>query len=194
MVQYFLRVMKKQQKSKFIVLFISFIMISSVFAVIFYGFQTNTSSLRYNNINFANENGVWHATIEGKRMTFDFHPLEVESIPLEEEALSLLQSPQIDFTYDVDNLYKTAIAEVEFALERSVPETFFTIGFTTVNVFNKPIFTCDTATETVPVIYAMTGNETKIYAEGNCIILEGNNEDGFRRLKDRLVYSLLDVI
>ena len=65
---------------------------------------------------------------------------------------------------------------------------------TEVNEFTLPVITCDDATSSVPVLYFVESNETKIYSENGCIIAEAKFETDLLRIKDRLLYERLGII
>ena len=68
------------------------------------------------------------------------------------------------------------------------------MGFTTENEYNIPVITCADATPTVPVLYFQRTNETKVYREGSCIILEAATDFDLLRLKDRILYGIFGVM
>lgn len=56
-----------------------------------------------------------------------------------------------------------------------------------------PIKTCDDATQEVGVIELRYG-EPKIYSDGECVIIQGNNREEFINVNDLLSYVLLGVV
>ena len=56
-----------------------------------------------------------------------------------------------------------------------------------------PIKTCNDATDSIGVILMRYG-DPKIYSEGNCVILQGNSTEEFKRINDLLSYILVGVI
>ena len=56
-----------------------------------------------------------------------------------------------------------------------------------------PVKTCDDTTESIGVILMKYGDPI-IYSEGECVILQGNNTEEFKRINDLLSYILLGVI
>lgn len=55
------------------------------------------------------------------------------------------------------------------------------------------IINCEDSSEKIGVIVLKTG-EPKIYKDKDCIIIQGNDNDQFRKLTDLLSYILLEVI
>lgn len=56
-----------------------------------------------------------------------------------------------------------------------------------------PIIACDDATKEIGVIELRYG-EPKIYSEGDCVIIQGQNREDFINMNDLLSYILLGVI
>jgi len=56
-----------------------------------------------------------------------------------------------------------------------------------------PIKTCEDATDEIGVIELKYG-EPRIYSEGDCVIVQGNNREEFINMNDLLSYILLGVI
>ena len=182
---------------KFMVYFIAFIMISSAFAVIFYGFADQTTSLKYEGITFTKSNIGWDSKIDGKRYSFYYHPSEVEFINVSDRVLEKIASYQLDMTSDSESEFKDTIALVEYDLStllNSNYNVFSRTGFINENEFYLPIFNCSMATEDIPVIYFTFSNATSVSLKDNCIVVEARNDPDFLRIKDRLVYGLLSVI
>ena len=67
-------------------------------------------------------------------------------------------------------------------------------GFTTNNSFSLPVITCRDSTLMVPVIYFRNGNTTNIHLEDDCIIAEAGSDADFIKVKDRLIYGMLEVM
>ncbi|MBT4174868.1 hypothetical protein HOE07_04285 [archaeon] len=57
-----------------------------------------------------------------------------------------------------------------------------------------PIVTCDMANDEYSVIYLGVADETAVYVDGYCIIVEGADEDDLIRAADRLSLHLLGIM
>ncbi len=57
-----------------------------------------------------------------------------------------------------------------------------------------PVITCDDANDAYTVIYLRLAEETAVYAEDYCIIVEGFDEDELIRAADRLVLQMLGIM
>lgn len=187
----------KFDTKKFIVYFIAFIMITSVFGIVFSGYRQQSASLEYNNIKFVGENNKWSANINNKKLFFDYHPEEVEFINVSSEITALLKNTyEIDVTSDANSTFKDTIALAEYSMSGFLNDLniYLRIGFTTDNEYDLPIIQCSNATGLIPVIYFKKSNRTLISLENNCVIAEARDDSGFIRIKDRLLYAVLDII
>tara|TARA_Y100000310_G_C20683607_1_gene817600 strand:+ start:1070 stop:1678 length:609 start_codon:yes stop_codon:yes gene_type:complete len=57
-----------------------------------------------------------------------------------------------------------------------------------------PVITCDMANSDYSVIYLVLGDETAVYSDNYCIVVEGTDEDELIRAADRLVLHLLQIM
>ena len=192
--------MRKQDKSdrtkKFMVYFIGFIMISSVFGVIFFGFSNGGASIKYNEFKFFNRGNFWSTTIDGREAMFTYLPSDLEPIPAEYNAISNLKNKiQIDVTSDFNDTFAEGIALAQYQMGITLGNfnVFARPGFTTAEQ-NFPVITCNSSTQFVPVIYFKSSNVTRISMENKCIIAESATQADAIRLKDRLVYGILGII
>ena len=190
---------KKEKKRWGLILFIVFIMIGTSFSFIFFGFAPVSDKVKHNKYTFTyvpNQN-IWIAKINEKEAAFSFLPTDVESVFLFDDSIKRLQNKfEIDVTYDLNSTYKEAIAlaQHQMGLTLATYNIFVRKGFTTNNTFNLPVITCNDATSNVPVIYFRYGNATNIHTENNCIIAEASTNADFIKVKDRLLYGILEVI
>ena len=188
---------RADKTKKFMVYFIGFIMISSVFGIIFYGFSSGGASAEYNGFKFFNRGDFWSANIDGREAMFTYFPSEIEGIPADDNAVSRLKNTlQIDITSDINGTFAEgiALAEYQMGITLSNFDVFTRNGFTNQTKYNAPVITCNNATNFVPVVYFTKGNATRIYMQGNCVIAEAANNADVIRLKDRLVYGILGII
>ena len=188
---------RADKTKKVMVYFIGFIMISSVFGVIFFGFGGGGASVRYNSFKFFNRGDSWSTNIDGRDAMFTYLPSEIEAIPLDGNTASRLKNTlQIDITSDINDTFAEgiALAEYQMGITLSNFNVFTRNGFTNQTKYNAPVITCNNATDFVPVIYFKKGNATKIYIRDKCVIAEAGNHADVIRIKDRLVYGILGVI
>jgi hypothetical protein len=184
---------KKNYAGIFISVFIVLILISSILGYIF-GDQQNTT-VRYNNQKFVLTNNGWRTNINGDVLYFSMVPNDLEDIEFP-EIPNLQNVLEIDTTYDFDSEYKEDIAKSIFELSQVLSKKGIYVlqGFTTNTSFDLPIITCEDSTQFVPIVYYKSSNQTKIYLNNNCIIIEGNNQNSFIPLTDRLAYQILGIM
>jgi hypothetical protein len=193
--------MKKRRfkKEQIMVYFIAFIMISSVFGVIFYGYSGGGTEVSYNEFIFLREEGgnKWSTEIDGKQMFFDYFPTEVEQTNVSAEIINKLSNTvEIDVTYDVNSSKKEVFAYVGYDMQQQLANKniYVRLGFLTESEYDVPIISCADATAIVPVLYLKESNGTKVYAQGNCIIVEAGGDFDFIRLKDRILFSIFGIM
>ena len=188
---------RKEKKSKAGVIMaalIAFIMVGSILGYVSMDRQTQ---YKYNDIKFIQEQNGWSAIINNARLNFYYLPQEVEQITLSPDVTSaLLNKPEIDTTSKVNDTFseEIALAQYTMALTLSNVNVYTMQGFTTNNTFNVTIITCKDSTPAVPVIFFQQSNETKVTLQENCIIAEARNNLDILRIKDRLLYSILNII
>ena len=186
-----------ERKKKFMVYFIGFIMISSVFGVIFFGFHGGGASVAYNGFKFFNRGNFWSTDIDGREAMFTYFPSEIEPIHADDNAINALKNkPQVDMTSDFNNTFAEGIALAQYQMGITLNNfnVFARNGFTNQTKYSVPIITCNNSTDFVPVIYFTKGNATSIYMQGKCIIAEAAANADVIRLKDRIVYGIFGII
>lgn len=189
---------RKERNNKILVIFIAFIMISSVFGVIFYGFNNqNNNKVEDKGITFIDRQGYWYTTIDGTEMIFNNLPSNVEYIELPQELKDRLSNAfQLDITSELEDPLNEYIALVEHEaqLALTAKNIYVRTGFTTPSDYNVPIITCDDATQSVPILYYKESNETKVYMQDNCIIAEAVDGIDILRISDRILYEVLGIL
>ncbi len=186
---------RKEKNTKYMVYIMAFLMISSVFAVMFYGFSDQGDTISYGKFKFNKQERGWTLNTKVQTYTLDYLPQEVEVFNVSEDIANKLKGAlEIDVTSKVDDKNIDNIGYAEYSIATNLPQKFIRVGFITNSSYEAPIVTCSDATSIVPVIYFVTGNETKIIEENNCIIAQSRDEFGFVRIKDRLLYAVIGVI
>lgn len=193
--------MRREEKKKFwskqniVSLFIVLILISSVIGFIWGrgGIQRE----KYGGYSFIRKGNEWVLKTDIAEIAFDYFPTEVEYINLSSEIASrMLNTFEIDSTYDVEDPYVEGIALAQHGLSQVLGymNIYLRKGLTAENEYGLPVIICEDATITVPVIYFKKSNQTRIYLEDDCIIAEASEEIDFIRIKDRLLYGVLGII
>lgn len=172
-------------------------MIGSVFGVMFYGFTNQDTVVKYGNHKFtrSEQDSLWHFTNYDQGYTFNYLPQEVDFLNISDGFVAKLKDTlEIDTTSEPDSRFAESISVAQFSLSQNLPQKFIRIGFTENSTYDVPILTCDDATSNIPVIYFRSSNQTTIVEQGNCLIAESRDDYGFLRVKDRILYSILELI
>ncbi|MFH0868565.1 MAG: hypothetical protein V1831_04600 [Candidatus Woesearchaeota archaeon] len=187
---------EEKKGSKFLVYFIGFIMVFSVFGVIFWGDGDSAETMRYNGFKFVNKGSFLSVNVDGREAMFTYFPSDVEIIPVDGNLIERLKGViEIDATSDFNDTFAEDIALAEYQMSITLNNfgLFARNGFTTKNN-NFDVITCEDSSNFVPVIYFKSSNETKVYLDGDCMIAEASSGIDVLRIKDRLVYGILRVI
>lgn len=180
-------------KKNLIAAFVAFIMITSILGFIV-GREPGQNKLNFNGFIFVNRGEFWITKINGKQATFRNYPSIIANLSLSEDAITKLKNTyEIDATSAYNDSFSEAIAlsQYEFSKELSYHFNKYLVqGFTTNTTFNKPVITCENATNQIPVIFMRMSNETKISLDKNCIIAEAASGSDFLLIKDRLLFGL----
>lgn len=165
------------------------------------GGDSNTVRLPYNDIKFtSDQDNNWIGKINDKEYLFYNHPLNVETIDIDEQSKLILKtSRSLILTSDENSTAAETIGLVGYELTTILGKDgiFVDYAFTRNNTFNKQVVNCNNLSNSVgtsiPVIYFTTGNETLIKYD-NCIIAQASSPQDFLRIRDRILYSILKVI
>jgi hypothetical protein len=179
---------------KFMVVFIAVIMVSSVFGVIFYGYNQPSAKQEYNNYEFKQENLLWITEIDDNEFSFFYLPQEVENIQLPETtSTQLLNTYIIDMTSDEESMFNEEIALAEYTLAEDLAkiDKYARIGLTANNSYEIPVIQCNQTD--YPVVYFQKSDSTG-FSYGSCIMASAQQNYDILRLRDRLLYHILGII
>lgn len=179
--------------------FIAFIMITSVFGVLFYGFNTNREekTSEYKGTIFTYRNNGFVMDLNGEDIFFPFFPASIEHILLDDKTKELLKQDYFIVTYDPSNGLNQEMALAQYKLfeERLKPAGKNIIrALTNSTDTNLEQFTCQDATASHPVILLQYSNETSITTENNCIIANAKSSTEVYEVSDRIAYQMLGVM
>ena len=179
--------------------FIAFIMITSMFGVLFYGFKAPADEKinEYKGKTFKYRNRGFVTEINGQEVFFTTFPSELEDIKIDNLTKKLLQQDYFVVTYDPHSNLATEMATAQYKLfeERLKPiKKYVTRALTNSTETVLPEKTCADATEKNPVILLEYGNETIITSEENCVIAKGSSAAGIYQVSDRIVYTMTGVM
>lgn len=175
------------------VIFISFIMITSIIG--FIGGSGGSSTVRHNDQKFKALDQFWTTSLDGATYTFDNHPLTIAKVEMSDEAQAMLQGkPQIDFTSSENSSFAESIALAEYNLGLNLQNSvYMRLGFSENNSFDFPIITCADASASVPVISFVDGNSSSLSLVDNCLIATVRYNGDIHLVKDRILFAILGI-
>lgn len=159
--------------------------------------RNNNDTLKYNNFKFNKINNRWVTKINGKETYFEYSPKQLESMSVPADLKKILDVDNAYMSFEVTrNLQYIDLIRLSFITSMEDNFNISILSGTTnkTDSYDFPIINCENATEEMPVIKFVKGNETKIYSEENCIIAEAQTESDFLAVSDRILYSLFGVI
>ena len=191
---------KEDKKAFYMSIFIIAIMVSSAFGVVFYGFTSQSSTLKYNKHKFKTTPLGYELKLEGNIYYFEYMPQDVENMDINTRAVNkLLNSKFIISTSNPNSSYKEQIAISQLNMNR----IFMAKDIGIINAFTKennnlPVLTCENSTEesTVLEFVEVTGTNqtTKIVDEGNCISIEFDTASNLKAVMAKMLYQILGII
>jgi len=187
---------KKHTASFYMGIFIVFIMITSMFGVMFYGFTSPDQTATYNDYKFKTTQQGYSLEINDKIHYFNYLPQDTEDIEINPGIIEKINNAEmIIVTSDPDSSYIQEIAIASYDLNINFMENNIPSGnaFTSKNG-NLPVVTCLNATESSPVINIVEGNETKAELEENCINIIFDTSFNLERIKTKLIYQIYGVM
>lgn len=191
--------MKKPRINKkvLVTLFMAFIMVFSIFAVVFDRY-TNVVKLKYNGYSFSQNGNLFATKINGNNVYFDNFPKNVEDINLSNDVVSRISNTKMLYiTYDISQDTRQIMGKAQYDLQNALWQNFRIYAAASLmneSNYNLPVATCSNATASVPVMELSYSNETGVSLEGNCILVHSTNEAELIRLKDRLLFGLFGII
>ena len=186
---------KKNRMGAILAFFIAFIMVGSILGIVMS--DRGSNQFKYKDIKFRQGADGWSTVINNRELMFNYFPSDVEQINLSSDITTLLvNKPEIDTTSVVNDTFSEEIALAQYNMNLVLKNlnVYLRRGFTTANIFNLSVITCEDATFAVPVVYFKQSNQTKIDLDDNCIIAEARNNIDVLRIKDRLLYSMFGII
>ena len=168
------------------------------------GEKGGPQAITYNGFEFTNVDGLWRTAWERDgqpyELDFRFNPAEVADIPVEGKTDVRFQHQSVFITFDpsenkTSETSYVALAAVEISRKLVDPFERDVIAACTKNetqaCASRPIITCDSTDSSV--IYLKQHDEAKIILEGNCVTLQGRNND-LVRAADRALFEWLGIM
>ncbi len=199
---------KKSRMSKKMIwtLILGGLMVASVFGIMFSSYNSGNDKLKYGEYKFEKAvkrlpsgmtQEIWTVDIDGKKAEFSYFPGDLEEFELDPAIGDLLaRSKVVYLTFDpsTKNVGKFELMRLEMAESLADFGKYPVPGIIEEHEqYSQPIVDCGNATEMVPVVSLVEGNETNARLEGGCIVLEAN-EYSTTALKDRVIYSMLGIM
>ena len=172
-----------------------------------------TITKQYKGFAFTKENNFWYTQIEvtdrfkRTKKTFDFYvhytPDEVENIPTmrnsNNESVSpnlLLNVQTVYITTDPEYPAEVVLGGVEIAkvIAQIYGKEVKSATTRPDNRTKAPVITCDDLSASQRIILLNLGNETKIYSDHGCIVVQGTNATEVVKASERLAYEMLKIL
>jgi hypothetical protein len=192
---------EKARKRKVLIFSIIMIglMIFSVAEVIVYNQGGDGQQTEYGDYEFeltqSGDGYVWTTNLNGQQVEFQSLPVQVTYIPVDSDAILLLQqSQQIVLSADPAVTYTDA-ATVDYARLQ--------LGLALVKVANAisspsetsslPVMNCSSATAQQPVVVFNLSNDTSLRRDGFCLVVNGQQIDTLK-VKDRIIFEYYGIL
>ncbi|MFT4304257.1 MAG: hypothetical protein ACMXYG_06845 [Candidatus Woesearchaeota archaeon] len=187
---------KKNNFSLYMGIFITFLMVTSIFGVTFYGFRNPGMTERYNGYRFTATQFGFEARIDGDRYVFEVLPLETELIDIDSEVLPFIRNSfGIIITSNHTSEYSQDIALQKFHLNNLFDNYNkpVTNAFNTPNVL-LPYISCNESTSDFPVIEFIENDNATFIEFDECIKIHFRSSYDLRRATGRIMFEYLGVI
>ena len=194
---------------------ISYIIAGAIILLWIAGIFLYTFSPTSNQYSYSNGNSVFDITVlsdtETKipiyfpgddtqyTLTMRNDPASLEDIPLTGNLAQRLTNDEavfitIDPNQDLKGKTVVAVYELINVIDNEL--LYNTVVYTAVSeeYEDKDVVKCEYATDANTIIFVTLGEETRIYGDGYCIVVEGTDEDELIRAADRLAYHLLGIM
>ncbi len=189
---------REKRKRTIIGVIIAAVMILSTFGfVLNYAGDNAGHSEEYKGIKFEQSGNTVVAKINGKLMSFNYFPSQLEYINVSSKTASLLSStPTFFVTSDPQDVFAESIDMVSLYLTTALPEVkdvYPVAAFTNSTGFVRPEISCLNATDNVPVVHIFRSNTTSISGEGGCISVAAQSAQDVLRIGEKLTLVILGV-
>lgn len=194
---------KLLSKKNVISIFIVVIMVLSVAGIIVVQRgNTPTNNIEYYGYTFVplydGTSTIWETEWKGRTLNFIFEPNTAEQVEIEGDPISRLKDAKMFyFSYDDSSPFIQDMALVQFDYQRLLDQNlgiYVERGMAFENDFGIPLITCSTATPDVPVLLFRSGNESKLFMEGDCVVAEVTSQSDVYLIGDRILYSMFGIM
>jgi len=157
------------------------------------------SRFSYNGFQFQSTGDAWVTQVDGTLLAFRFHPADLESLEIDTAAIdSILGTKMLYISFDPDSPMVSDIEVARLDLDNNLrqkgifPVVGVTKNSTAYGAFQQ--VGCINATQFVPVIYLVQGNESYIKKQGECIVMQARDRYDMSAVKERLIYSVYGIM
>jgi hypothetical protein len=169
------------------------------------------NNFKYGNFIFVNMTGFWQTILIESRayenyteqrevfLSTHYNPVEVESIPLDVNAvLAIRNSSVVYMTYPANLNQDYVLAGVEVGKVLGTKNGILNKPVVQAAYGNYsgtfPVIDCVNATSGRVVIKFIENNMTRVSTKDNCVLVEGNTSIDVIKSADRLLFTLLGVM
>lgn len=192
-----------EKSKKWFAIAVGVIMLMSVAGfVLSFNPSAQQTSFRYGGLLFKQDQqqGLFTTEANGRQIDFFYRPEDVLDIEVPARVVEKLTGSRVAYvTYGWNSTLAQAMALLQFDAANildAIYGTFVQPAFTTANLTNFSVITCEDATSFIPVLLLQEANNTAIGLDsGNqdCIVLNASSETGFLRAADRLKYAIISA-
>jgi len=185
-------------KKVVISVFFAFIMVSSMLAIMFSGYNQSTD-IEYDGHIFKQQGGYWVTKLDKTQIKIMSNPSNLAPLKVDDAiAQKLSTGYQLFISTPLTSQYKEYAGQAAYDLadylttkgiQSSVAISDDNTGYPKV-----PLITCENATAALPVVMFEETNQSSITLEGNCIRISGTTGSDFIAYKDRLVLKLSGIM
>ena len=181
-------------------LFIVALLVISVVALA-YSFNTESSGAqskkKYGEYEFLVTEQYLTTNFEGLDLVFQHYPEDVSYTNVSLVTERLRKGGEVYSTSDPELLLGSEISITQFeigTISGIKHGTFLNVSFTEENDLGTLPVTCEDATPSTPVIFFNSSNSTsEIIEENDCVIVNFQTDLDFYRIRDKIVYDLIEI-
>lgn len=187
---------KRQGKKKILtyvlVLFIAFIMVSSIIGFIQTGTGDNANFYEYKGNRYIAQGNGWLTYIENKPIVLSYGPVDLEQINPGFDLNQIVFADKVYLSFNPAENIQRAIIDLTKNINFNKPliNSCFSDSELCANL---PLKTCEDASIDTVVILLKESNKTEISFENNCLAIEGES-DFIIRVIDKLVLTSLGLV
>ncbi|MEK6961544.1 MAG: hypothetical protein AABX47_10335 [Nanoarchaeota archaeon] len=179
--------------------FMAIIMVSSIFGFIMADQSGSQTNQDYKQFKVERTTTGYSINMDKTRtiLTFD-HPISAESVKVDPVVWDMLNKTKVmGVTYNQSDDRAEVFGEAQFLLEKDLfiaPRIYVQRGMFNASGTNLQSISCANADPAFPVMLLRIGDETRIWADGSCIMVQGVSATDVRRATDKIILGLAGVV